>query len=188
MRDTIAEVISVIFGAPWIVAVGSLVLLHSGLDRSQMQFMAIAFILLYLVLPGVYLVYALRKGYIEDIDFTKRQERYTIMSIYLIAQVLTLIFAYLHGTEAMVEKSIMILAVYTTIYLITFFWKISIHMALNVLGITFVMMDFGWQFAWLFALVPAVAWARFTLKKHTLHQLIAGGLLPFIELVMMKLF
>lgn len=184
----LAEAVSIIFGAPWIFIIGWALLFSSGLVKAQILFMMVAFTLLYVLVPGVFVIYAMRKGYIEDIDVTNRQERYGIMSIYLVAHILNLFLAFLYMTPEFVEKLLIITIAYTTIYIITFYWKISLHMSINVIGITFINMATGWHYIWLYALIPLVAWSRLKLEKHTPKQLFWGTVIPYVEIAVIRLF
>jgi glucan phosphoethanolaminetransferase (alkaline phosphatase superfamily) len=91
----LAEAISIIFGVPWVFIIGWALLFSSGLVKSQIIFMSIAFFILYILIPGFYMLYSLKRGYIEDFDMTKRQERYGILSVYLVAHLMNLALAFL---------------------------------------------------------------------------------------------
>ncbi|KXK09330.1 MAG: hypothetical protein UZ22_OP11002001112 [Microgenomates bacterium OLB23] len=183
-----AEAVSLVFGAPWIFIIGWALLFSSGLAKSQIIFMSISFLLLYVLVPGAYMAYSMKKGYIEDFDVSKRQERYGIMSVYLVAHIMNIVLAYLYMTPEFLEKLLIAALTYTTIYIITFYWKISLHMAINIVGITFINMATGWHYVWLYALIPIVAWSRLRLKMHTPLQLLAGTVIPFVEIAVVRLF
>ena len=184
----LAEFISLLFGGPWIFVIGWALLFSSGLDRGQILFMGVAFLILYVFVPSLYLGYAMKKGYIEDFDITKRQERYGIMSVFLVAHIMILLLAFLYMPPEFIEKLLIVAIAYTTIYVITFYWKISLHMSISMVGITFVNMATRWQFIWLYALIPVIAWSRLKLKKHTPMQLFFGALLPYLEIAIIRLF
>jgi membrane-associated phospholipid phosphatase len=87
-----------------------------------------------------------------------------------------------------IEKLLIVAIAYTTIYLITFYWKISLHTSINMIGITFINMATGWHYIWLYALIPVVAWSRLKLEKHTPAQLFWGAVIPYIEIAVIRLF
>lgn len=184
----LAEAVSIIFGVPWIFIIGWVLLFSSGLVKSQIIFMFIAFFILYFLVPTIYMLYSLKKGYIEDFDMTKRQERYGILSVLLVAHLMNLVLAFLYMTPEFIEKLLIVAIVYTTIYLITFYWKISLHMSLNMVGITFINMATGWHYIWLYVLIPLVAWSRLKLEKHTPAQLFWGSVIPYVEIAVIRLF
>lgn len=184
----LAEAVSIIFGVPWIFIIGWALLFSSGLAKAQIIYMAVAFLILYLIVPGIYVLYAMNKGYIEDFDMTKRQERYGVLSVYLVAHIMNLVLGFLYMTPEFIEKLLIITLVYTTIYLITFYWKISLHTSVNMLGITFINMATGWHYIWLYGLIILVAWSRLKLKMHTPSQLFLGAAIPFVQIAMVRLF
>lgn len=184
----LAEAVSIIFGVPWIFMIGWALLFSSGLVKSQIIFMAVAFFILYFFVPSLYMLYSLKMGYIEDFDMTDRKDRYGILSVILVAHIMNLILAFLYMTPEFIEKLLIVAIVYTTIYVITFYWKISLHMSLNMIGITFINMATGWHYIWLYALIPLVAWSRLKLEKHTPAQLFWGSVIPYVEIAVIRLF
>ncbi len=187
MQRTIAKIVSGVFGAPWILVAGWMILFKTGLSPEQTMFMGVLYVVFFVLFPGVYIAYAMKKGLIEDLDITKRQERYMIMTIYLVSHILVLAVSLFYGNARLVEEMLMLSVVFASVYLITFYWKISLHMVVNVLGITLLNINFGWHLAWLYLLIPVVAWSRLVLKKHTPAQLIAGAVLTFVEMMLVKM-
>ena len=60
---------------------------------------------------------------------------------------------------------------------INLYWKISLHTAFISAAATMLTMAYGARVAWVFLLLPLVAWARLELKLHTPAQVVAGALL-----------
>ncbi len=72
---------------------------------------------------------------------------------------------------------------------ITQVWKISFHTGVFTGCITvLVLILHDVKFAWLFLLVPLIAWARIRRKRHTLVQTIVGALIAFINTVIVLRF
>jgi hypothetical protein len=59
------------------------------------------------------------------------------------------------------------------------FWKISMHMVFGV-GAATILSILDLRFALMYALMPAVAWCRLSLKRHTHAQLAAGSVAGFL--------
>jgi membrane-associated phospholipid phosphatase len=67
---------------------------------------------------------------------------------------------------------------------ITQFWKISFHTGVYTGCITVLVLILNDpRFAWLFLLVPLIAWARIRRKRHTLIQTVVGTLIALINTV-----
>ena len=66
---------------------------------------------------------------------------------------------------------------------ITQLWKISFHTGVYTGCITVLVLILQARFAWLFLLVPLIAWARVRRKRHTLVQTVVGALIALINTV-----
>lgn len=171
-----AQIVSIFFGFPWLSVVLWLLVFRTGLIQQQIAFFSIVLPILNIIIPFLYFFWALRKGIIADIDITKRQQRYGVMTLMLVLQLVSLWLIYTRGNATLLDLSLIIDAVFISTYLITLLWKISLHMTINVIGILLINVLFDWKYLYLLAIIPLVMWSRFYLKKHTPSQLIAGTL------------
>jgi len=79
-----------------------------------------------------------------------------------------------YGPEPIVLLSAVSVCVFFMIvYVLRTRWRISMHMIFYV-GISTILSIMDTVFLLMFALVPAVAWCRLSLKRHTPAQLVAG--------------
>jgi hypothetical protein len=62
---------------------------------------------------------------------------------------------------------------FAVVYALRTHWRISMHMMFYV-GVSAILSIMDAAFLPMFALVPAVAWCRLSLKRHTSAQLAAG--------------
>lgn len=145
----------------------------------QHQIMLFSFLLplLHIIIPFAYFFWALKEGFISDIDITKRTQRFGIMSLMLIMQLTSLTLIYMYGNTGLLHLALITMVVFVTTFLITLVWKISLHTTINMIGILLVNVLFGWKYTALFLLLPLVMWSRLYLKKHTALQLLAGAAL-----------
>ena len=60
---------------------------------------------------------------------------------------------------------------------INLYWKISLHTAFISAAAVVLTLVFGVKAAWVFVLLPLVAWSRLELKLHTPAQVAAGAIL-----------
>ena len=64
--------------------------------------------------------------------------------------------------------------VFLTVFVITFFWKISLHMTVNTSGAILLNTLFHGAYLPVLVVIPLIFWSRLYLKKHTPLQLLAG--------------
>ena len=122
---------------------------------------------------------------ISDWEVTKRKERYGFNMIAFFSIIICLSVFYFLNEKALVYFYIKLLLPVFLYFLITFFWKISGHMLVN--SIFIFLLYFHLQepivlFLGILLLI-IVGWSRIKLKKHSLAQVIAGALLPFLILI-----
>lgn len=178
-----AHSVSIFLGFPWLSVVLWLLVFETGLIQQQIAFFSIVLPLLNIIIPFGYFLWALKKGTISDMDITKRQQRYGVMTLMLILQFISLWLIYVYGNAKLLELSLIIDAVFICTYLVTLVWKISLHMTINMIGILMLNVLFDWKYLYLLTLVPLVMWSRYYLKKHTCGQLIAGTLLSGVVML-----
>jgi hypothetical protein len=63
---------------------------------------------------------------------------------------------------------------------INLYWKISLHTAFVSAAAAVLTLVFGLKAAWVFLVLPPVAWARLELRLHTLAQVVTGGVLAAV--------
>lgn len=170
----LAQLVSFIFGIPWVVLIVWILIFETGLSSSQIKLFAFIFPFLHIVVPLVYMIHAVKKGEISDFDITKREERYGILTVIFIKNIVSLVTIALFGNAFLFHIGLSVVAAFTAAYIITFYWKISLHMTFNTVGITLLNVVTDWQYMYLYAILPVVFWSRYALKKHTPAQLIAG--------------
>ncbi len=129
-------------------------------------------------LPLAYILVGLRRGWVSDMELTRREERPRFIFVSLASDILALGVLWWGGAPRMVWA---LAAVYAalgiTMFTISNFWKISLHMV-SVSGFaTLLAFTLGPQASWTFVWLPVVAWARWHRKKHTPAQLVAGAVL-----------
>ena len=174
----LAEIISEIIGPHlWMPILLLLLTFKTGLDLEQLKILLPALLILLIVIPFTYLHVALRLGWVSKWDLPKRQERRPMMLIFFVCSLISLGLVREFGTEMFFDLFILLLATGFITSLITFFWKISIHMVLDTTGILITNFLLGWQFWPLFLMIPVVAWARLKLKRHTPAQIGSGIIL-----------
>ena len=174
----IAQVISIILGIHvWLPILITVSVMKAGLSRQDALISLIVILFLEVGVPLSLLQIAVAKKLITGWDFPKREERHRAYFLYILMTALTIGLLTKIGSIFLVQMMSLILVICIITTLITFFWKISLHMILNTAGCIFINVFTGWQLWWIFTTVPVVFWARLYLKRHSHAQLIAGTLL-----------
>lgn len=128
-------------------------------------------------IPLAYLGVGKWLGWVSDLEMTRRSERPRFILISLSSDLLALTVLYLfHGPPLLRVMVLTYLCLGATMFTISSFWKISLHMV-GVSGFsTALVFVFGAPALISFLSLPLVAWARWHRRKHTIPQLIAGAL------------
>ncbi|WXG43458.1 MAG: hypothetical protein WED04_05375 [Promethearchaeati archaeon SRVP18_Atabeyarchaeia-1] len=126
------------------------------------------------VLPIAPVLYYASKG-VVDIDVSDRSMRPKLFGMAILGYSLGVVFFFFLQSLSLMVLSIAYVCVTSSVALVSFFWKISVHttgIAGPVTGLTYV---FGWIAALLYLLLLPVAWARLRLKAHSLSQVVGGA-------------
>ena len=163
------------------------IFLASKLAPSNIPFFKVLGLSLFFVffIPAFFYLIFLKKGLISDFDITKKEERPKIHLVVLISVLLFLLVCWALGEKALVYFYLKIIFPFFAFALITLFWKISFHALMNTLFILLLYLNTN-NPAVLYMgvfLLFLVFWAKLKINHHTLSQLLAGALLPFLILV-----
>jgi len=131
------------------------------------------------LLPVVYIVVMLKRGTITDLHMMNRHERhipnFLVVSGAVIAWVILRAFDAPIALQRLALLDALLLA---ALGVINIWWQISAHSAAIVSAVTICGVVFGLPVALgASPLVIVVPWARLYLKRHTVRQVIAGGVL-----------
>lgn len=180
MRIFLAELISLIFHPVVLAFLMPFVIVYrhtgSGIYALKWEIFSAAFMLVGIAL----LLMGRWKGFFSDSDITRREERYNLY-------ILSFMIAFLYFAAALFFKGILFplsivslgIILATGIFLVVnHFLKASIHMGVVCAFVVAVGALYGWTAFFLVLLtIPLVFWSRIVLKRHTLREAIAGGVL-----------
>lgn len=132
-------------------------------------------------IPAAAMLWGLKTGVISDWDMSKREERKGVFFFTVFCHLFGVVLALFLGKFFLFQ----ILALFWTLAvvtaLVTFFWKISVHAAVNAALLAFFNHFYGWdRYWWLVLVLVVVMWSRVTIKKHSWSQSIAGAALGLI--------
>lgn len=174
-RESLARVVSDVFSPP-ALAIPALILgVWVSQGSGNFKF-AVLYFLVAVVVPVLYVVWALRTGRISDFHMSLRSERVGTFIVSIASALVAMgLLVYLNAPNEIIAP-IMALVVQTVLlFLISLTWQVSVHTATAASLVTFGCLALGpvaATFAWL---VPLVAWARVHLGRHTVAQTLAGA-------------
>lgn len=182
MVDTFAKKISLITtGFPWLIIF--LVLLFAEIYiRSDMN--RIDYILMFIMSVWTFVsAYILKRKL--NIDQKSRLHRsYFLLAIIPGWVVILIPFLFFGVDKLLVEAVLLAFGISLVLLINNIFYRISFHVSINTSIILILNHFTDWKYVLLFLTIPFVAWSRYYLKKHTLFQLLAGLLVPFIAYIL----
>lgn len=135
------------------------------------------------VLPMAIILHWARK-LDTDKDISNREDRFIPLIVGVVSYFIGFLISLALGVSNFLTVLILCYTVNTFIVmLITSKWKISIHTT-GLTGPVAALIMLIWPIGTIFGLLyPLLIWSRFTLKKHTMAQAIAGGVFGLVMTV-----
>jgi hypothetical protein len=176
MADHLARWVSVLFDSSFLSLP---IFLALGLSAAGLSGLLWALLMLLVVtgIPLAYLLVGRRRGWVSDLELSRREERPRFILVSLSSDLLALAILWLGNGPHLLRLLVLTYFVLAIVmFSISSFWKISMHMA-GVGGFsTALVFVFGAPALWGFLSLFLVAWARLRRRKHVPTQLVAGAL------------
>lgn len=135
-------------------------------------------VLFTIALPFAFILWGVRRQRFTDHHVRLREQRPQALAIGIASGLVGLLLLVVLGAPRELIALVVSMATGLMIaLLITFFWKMSIHVASVAGAIVIVALVFGTQFLMLAPLVFVVGWARVELGDHTPLQVTVGALI-----------
>lgn len=178
MINKLAQLISIVFSVPilWSITLIFLIL-KTSLTIDQQWILFLGLFVFQVLIPFISIYIAFRQKKIGDLDITRRKERIKPLLLALLLFFISLIFSYFFGNRFFLNLNLILFILLTINTIITLFWKISFHMATNVVFSFIMNFLFAWSLPLLYITLPLIFWSRLTLKKHTVSQLLGALIL-----------
>jgi hypothetical protein len=176
MTNRLARWISVLFDSsvlsvPIFLAFGWIEARAAGLAWAVLALLIVTGI------PLAYLSLGKRRGWVSDFEMSQRSERPRFILVSLGSDLLALILlSVFHGPFLLRVIVLTYLCLGATMFTISSFWKISLHMVGAGGFSTALVFVLGAPALLAFFSLPLVAWARWQRRKHTPAQLTVGAL------------
>mgnify|MGYP001558157012 CR=1 FL=1 len=144
---------------------------------------------LFLLVMLAILYYGVKKKKFNNFDVSNRKQRPLLFTISMLLLVLYVggIF-FFHGPTILVIVSIGMLGGLVVVGLINTRIKASMHMATLVGLITPIILSQRRISVVLLGLIPVVGWARVRIKRHTVPELIVGGIFGSLLSLLLYIF
>jgi membrane-associated phospholipid phosphatase len=152
------------------------VALRLGTPREA--FRALLIVTLVALVPvGALMVRQVRRGSWDNVDASNRAERPLLFTVGIVALAVLLGAVGMFRPESFLLRGAAgVLAMLAVCAVATRWIKVSLHMAFAALATT-TLLFLGSPAAWaLLALLPALAWSRLALKRHTPAEVVVGVL------------
>lgn len=127
------------------------------------------------LLPYGLIVRGVRRGRLSDKNLSLRQERIRLGVVAITSNLIGL--AVLAAFDAPAEMVALLASIAVGVacgWVITLWWKISVHAAIAAGAATVLLLVFGTALLAAWPLVAVVAWSRVQVGDHTLAQVLAG--------------
>jgi membrane-associated phospholipid phosphatase len=127
------------------------------------------------VLPYALILRGVRQGRLSDKNISLRQQRIRFAAV-AIASILTglTVLAAFDAPAEMVALQVSIAVGVACGWVITLWWKISVHAAIAAGAATVLLLVFGLALLVVWPLVALIAWSRVQVGDHTPAQVLAG--------------
>lgn len=183
-KEKLARFISFIFGPIFLwPLILSLFIQKSNLSLWQQQRIWGVVFVLEFVIPMILFFIALKTKLIGDFDMTKKEDRRLPILVFAGITIICFPLIRFFGNSQILNYCLLVFLIFAVDGLITIFWKISSHMAVNTITVILINYFFHWQYWYLIIMIPIVFWARLYLKRHTIAQLVGGFLINGILLL-----
>jgi membrane-associated phospholipid phosphatase len=133
------------------------------------------------VLPYAIILRGVRRGRLSDKNLSLREQRIRFGAVAITSILLGL--AVLDAFDAPAELVALLASILVGVacgWVITLWWKISVHAAIAAGAATVLMLVFGTALLAAWALVALIAWSRVQVGDHTPAQVLAGVALGIV--------
>ncbi|MGH2449152.1 MAG: phosphoesterase PA-phosphatase [Chloroflexota bacterium] len=170
-------VTEVLAPAPVAAALLLLIAWHSTSSVLEAAWWGFLTVLFTVLIPLLYLLYGVRRRRFTDHHVRLRQQRPLPLGVAIVSVLVDVVLLLIFGAPRELLALVVAMAVGLGIStLITFVWKISIHVAVVAGAVTILVIVFGPMFALFAPLVALVVWARVEVGDHTPGQVAAGAM------------
>ncbi len=144
---------------------------------------------LFLMIPLVTILTLVQLGLVENIDTRNKKQRMLMSAVFILSNSILMFIAFYKGYFDLGKLLIVFLLPAIVVGVVNKFWLMSIHTASTAISVTTMAYLSGYPYYLLYACVFLVAWSRVYERKHTIAQVLAGGLFGIlVSFIILNLF
>jgi len=177
-----ASLVSLVF-SPFLVLIAAILLVvHLTAETLQQAILwSLISIVFASVFPFIFILILVRLGKLSGMGIAIREQRIGPLLFSLGSALVGTFILHRLGAPKMLVWLGIAYAVNGVVFIaVTRVWKISFHTGVMAACVTALTLLVNINLAWLFLLLPLVAWSRIYRKRHTLFQTLAGVFLAAI--------
>lgn len=182
-RDNVALGTSILF-SPFIVPIVTAIFViqkHAETGKEVLHWLTVVAIFV-TALPILAIVILFRFSKVSNIHLHTKEERLIPLCFTLISMIAGTIILYRIGANQSIIWVCQAFIVNSVVFsIITPMWKISFHTSVATGCIMVLILLVNMNLAWLFLLMPLIAWARVYRERHTPLQTVAGTVLAIVN-------
>ena len=175
---TAAQIISIVLH-PFVTIILLVIVYGSRHDSFSGTVSAVTAVGTIAVLPvAILILFKVLTGDWTTIDASRRMERPILYAVSLTAVLSLLLFVAMKNVDSfLVPGSAGIFGLLLCSWILNLWTKISLHMAIASLVTTALIVDGAIVGGGMLAVLPAIAWSRLALKRHTPREVVLGVML-----------
>jgi len=176
MMNSLAQVISFIFNPVMLLVFVPLFLVYKTTGDVVTAMVWTVYTMIFLIAMTFFVVYGVHKKIFSDIDVSKQSQRLLLFAVGILLTVVYLwgLF-FLSGPKILIIITAVFIVGVLLLALINIKLKVSFHVTtISALLFALAIVYQGYYYLSLL-LIPAVAWARLKINRHTLAETVVGG-------------
>jgi membrane-associated phospholipid phosphatase len=177
MNKKLANVISTVGHPLLTIPVFLVIVLFSYQHLYNATTISALIIIFFFISISIKMYVGSKKGTYTNFDVSDRNERQSwyVVALFLLS-ILILILFYTNQAKAIIWTALFFFLLLLISKLLNYYIKSSLHVSLNVF-LTFLIIPFNLYFGIIFLFfVLSISWSRIVLKRHTLKEVIYGGM------------
>lgn len=184
MNSAFARFISFVFNPLFILIILPFVLVYKSTGNSNAALWWTNYTFIFLLAIAVFIYHGVRKKIFTDWDVSKREQRHHLFSFFIILGLIYLFGLFVFSAPRILFIVIIGMLIGVLIVnLINRRIKASMHVATLSALILGAVIGFGINYVWLLLLIPLVGWARVKIKRHTVSEIVVGGIVGSLLLL-----
>ncbi len=175
--SSIAKTLNVLLHPIVITILGVFLIVYRVTKEGQLAIFWTFVSLMFSAIIGLFVFFGVKKGFFNNLDVSNRKQR-IILYPFIIAVVFLFIgFVFMtHGPRVLVDASLFIIVALIILDVINTKIKVSGHVGVVSAFVTGLIYAYGGVAFCSLLLIPIIAWARITEKRHTLNETILGAM------------